>query len=51
MACGAESAVQPAREDVVRARATSLALGTIIGLITLAIIIGLVWTTLPGTKH
>ena len=34
-----------------KARATSLALGTIIGLMTLAIIIGFVWTTLAGTKH
>lgn len=34
-----------------RDRATTLALGTIIGLMTLAIIIGFVWTTLAGTKH
>ena len=34
-----------------RDRATSLALGAILGLITLAIVVGLLWTTLPGAKH
>jgi hypothetical protein len=34
-----------------REKATALALSTIIGLITLAIVIGFLWTTLGGVKQ
>lgn len=34
-----------------RDKATALALSTIIGLITLAIVVGFVWTTLSGVKQ